>query len=229
MNKLVIDNSSVKIISDFEISHYIDCETSIRFNNRDLVGVDGEIPEGIIEVWLEDNNLRDLRSLRFPCTVKTIFLANNLFSSTKNLCNLPDSVETLILNNNKIEEVDGENLPKNLKMLFLTGNRVKKMVNMDRLEKLERINLGVNGIEEIEQEWFSPNLEYIGLYTNRIKNISHIVWPSNSKSINLSTNKIENINGITLPDNLFDFSVKFNPLENVDLSSIKRNQTNIWT
>jgi len=229
--KLTINGGRVKITSDLQISHYINCETSISFSDLGLGEVDGEIPEGITDLWLDGNKLQDLKSLRFPRfpnTVKSIFLTNNIFSSTKNLANIPDNVEVLFLNDNRIEEVDGEHLPKKLKTLILAGNKVKKMVNMERLKDLSTLHLGDNKLKEIKEEWLSPNLRYIRLEKNEIEDVSQINWPSKCEYIFLNLNKITSFENLKLRYTLKELTLTGNPLE-VNGVMVKQGGTIIWT
>lgn len=107
------------------------------------------------------------------------------------------SLKSLNLSNNKIRELNSSILPESLEILEVNDNKLRK-VSIKGLPNLKTIILDHNLITDIELEDL-PKLETLSLIGNQIENIPNLNNLTNLKYLNIDVNKFKELN-LNLPN-----------------------------
>lgn len=135
--------------------------------------------------------------------------------------NLPDltgyiHLKILKLDNNLLEQIDGNNLPKSLVSLICNNNRITNIYNLP--ENLKHLNLSFNKIKTINE--LPPALETLMLQNNLLTKLPKL--PSALKYLSIGYNHITKIDN--LPAGLQELHCYYN-----NISSINALNKNITT
>lgn len=163
------------------------------------------------ELMLDDCNISkiptEIKNFNF---VKKLILSNNLIE-TVNGEDLPANLETLILINNPIWNIDFINFPKSIKELQISECRINSLTNLNKLVNLEVLYCSNNEIDEFPE---LPN-NLIRLIANSCGiNSFEGTFPSSIETISLDDNQLIEIP--VLPDNVVSLCISQNELTSID-------------
>ena len=185
-------------------------ENIISVNNIDDHNKKYFIKEfSVVKNFLTSLELSKILSFPFLNFDQTIYLnltANELTFIPKEFNNLI-KLETLILNNNKINKIENlENL-SHLKRLELRNNKVKEFKGLENKQNIEILSLSCNLLEKIEEENFFefPKLKEIGLFGNFLGDEKNLEENSKQldKVLDLLLRKAGNLSSIYIGGNHF--------------------------
>ena len=121
----------------------------------------------------------------FNCIIDIKFLPNFLIELNLQRCFItnidvimPDTIEVIILSDNKISDIHNVIWPKELKHLDLSNNQITSIDFIQFPNKLTTLYLDYNDISMLKNCVFPPNLKYLNLRYNHIIDIYNIVWPN---------------------------------------------------
>jgi hypothetical protein len=188
------------------------------------------IPEVLIETPRE-KALRIINENKF----KSSLVLNNLELTDEDVPEIPEYVNSLFLNHNKLTKIPKlhnqitalylnhnsieiiENLPSKVRYLDLSYNKIKKVPNLYNYVKLNNIEMRNNEITEIEE--FPKYLETAHFNNNLIETLPK--FPESLYEINLYNNKIKEIGKI--PKNL-GITLNKNPINKIKADTFSPNQ-----
>jgi len=130
---------------------------------------------------LGDNDLCTVDKSYFPPNLEKLCLHNN-FVRQLNATDLPESIKTLYLSNNLMEEFDGSSL-LNLNRLYLDNNRIKYFKFPPNIKNL---NIANNEIEELDD--FPESMHIVDCSNNKLVILGQI--NSGLKKIDFSDNEL---------------------------------------
>jgi hypothetical protein len=133
--------------------------------------------------------------------------------SHMNIKKLPDLTEyihlkILKLDNNLLEQIDGNNLPKSIVSLICNNNQITNIYNLP--ENLKYINLSFNKIKTIDE--LPLALETLMLQNNLLTKLPKL--PSALKYLSIGYNYITKINN--LPDGLQELHCYYNNITSIN-------------
>ena len=135
------------------------------------------------------------------------------------------NLTVLILNENKIENIEPIRGLTNLIDLELNSNKIENIEPIRGLTNLESLRLNSNRIENIEPIRGLTNLYYLYLYNNKIVNIDPLEDLINLYELDLEENKITNIEALTGLTSLNKLNLEYNEIEDISpLDSFKTNK-----
>jgi len=207
-----IIRNNIKSAEDF--LNKLISEKTIELDNLDKIYDDLNKKYSIKEFSLIINylNSTELRKilvftfLNFENTTYLNLTANDLTFIPREISNL-QSLETLILNNNKINIIENLENIRNLKRLELRCNKVKEFIGLGNKPYLKTLSVSCNLLEKIEEENFYdfPCLQEIGLFGNFLgdeknpeENLSQL-----DKLLDMLSRKAANLSSIYLGGNHF--------------------------
>ena len=177
-------------------------------------------------LFANNNNLSEYNEYYFKNlaslhNLKELYISGNSF---KNIYKLADSlqntnIETLVLSNNQILNIQGIEKLSKLKVLYLSNNQFTNIEPLRQLLQLEEIDLSGN---YIYNDSLISNLNNLNSLNLRACKTSEINWIVNNKkleTLNLSEN---NIRDITVLAELVELKALYLSNNNIsDISSLK--------
>lgn len=128
-------------------------------------------------------------------------------------------IESMDLNHNNVENLEGIQYCINLKSINLSHNHIKNIDNLKNLKKLNNINLFNNEVSDISALKDLRNLKKLDLAKNNIKDITSLKDLTNLEELDLYSNQIENIDSVKDLNKLKFLDVSRNKIK--DLQVIK--------
>jgi len=113
-------------------------------------------------------------------------------SNLKNLKNLPPNLKKLIIDDNDIENLDGNDLPDSLIELSVQNNNLRTIINLK--PGLIRLTLSKNKIKSLDKTIFPSSLQIFICRENLLEKMP--IFNDGIVEINLTDNLIENIDNI---------------------------------
>ncbi len=175
-------------------------------------------------LWLQKKPEFAFRCFKFTKTIETairLFIRNGfcefrisenqiveLYLEGNNLIKIPVEIElfqnldSLIIRDNEIEEVQYLESLSELKNLDLSDNKIAEIKGLSMLIKLEVLDLGINKIKEIKSLVHLKNLKSLGLSHNKIKEIKGLDKLIHLEKLFIANNKIKEISGLEKLKNL---------------------------
>jgi len=149
--------------------------------------------------------------------MKTLNLRKKKIDAISNLigCEKIPDLEALILDDNRITEI--ENFPnlKNLKYLSLKNNSIIDIKNLERFPNLIELNLAGNEITHISGLYNLPNLKVLYLANNKITGINYLEKLQNLEFLFLDNNQITEIKNLENLTSLTSLSLTGNQINEV--------------
>jgi Leucine-rich repeat (LRR) protein len=142
-----------------------------------------------------------------------------------------ESIDTLILNENRIDIfINFQNL-KNLIYLDFSKNRIKTLRNtgINNIRTLKHLDLSCNFLKEVDELEHLNSIEHLQLNSNRIKKINFsFAHFHNLKYINLSDNLLKEIpKGLCEIENLEIIEISGNSIPKEEINDFKSKRTSI--
>lgn len=142
-----------------------------------------------------------------------------------------ESIDTLILNENRIDIfINFQNL-KNLIYLDFSQNRIKTLRNtgINNIRTLKYLDLSCNFLKEVDELEHLNSIECLQLNSNRIKEINFsFTHFHNLKYINLSDNLLKEIpKGLFELESLETIEISGNSIPKEEIDDFKNKRTNI--
>jgi Leucine-rich repeat (LRR) protein len=167
-------------------NRYINCEVPIRY----LQGIE---------------KLKKLQILQCP---------NNNIISLAPLYGVKDTIEEVIMNNNKLNSLFGISKLEKLKYLSCQNNNISNINDLIYLSKIKYLNLKNNKIVSISSIRFNTELIYLNLSNNFISNINDLGKLKKLQYLYFNNNNLKNIDIIKKLPILSEISIDgndFNP------------------
>jgi len=142
-----------------------------------------------------------------------------------------ESIDTLILNENRIDIFINFQDLKNLIYLDFSKNRIKTLrkSGINHIQSIKYLDLSYNFLKEIGELKHLNSIENLNLSSNRIQEINfNFANFHNLKYINLSDNLLKEIpKGLIELENLEIIEISGNSIPKEDIDQIKKQKTNI--
>lgn len=160
---------------------------NLNGNNIKLIPPDLNKLTNLQELHIRDNNISIL-NIKLDKLFKLEASYNNIISYDL----VTPLLSTLLLNNNKINNISKLNTLYNLKQLHLQHNNIKYLSNIDKLTKLEELYINDNCISVLSNSFYKlTNLYELDVSHNTLTTIPYSFKKLNKLiSCNLSFNKI---------------------------------------
>jgi len=170
----------------------------------------------IILLNCENSNLNCISEI--PAFYKLIKLEHLLLQGNKineinNLKHL-QNLKVLDLSNNQINYIKNIEVLRNLEELKLSKNQISKIENLN-LPKLRKLSLDHNSIIEISNLDQLINLEFLNLGYNIIEKVENLGELYKLKNLNLSNNQIEEISGLNNLTGLISLRLNANNIKHL--------------
>lgn len=143
-----------------------------------------------------------------------LLLQGNKINEIDNLEHL-QNLKILDLTNNQINKIKNIEVLRNLEELKLSKNQIKKIENLN-LPKLRKLSLDHNSIIEIGNLELLMNLEFLNLGYNAIEKVENLGVLYKLKNLNLSNNKIEEISGLDNLTHLISLRLNANNIKHLN-------------
>jgi len=157
--------------------------------------------EWLTELYLNDNNIAQIKHLDNSVQLKILDLSNNVIEAIENLDSLKNLVELDLMRNRleRIEKLDNNN---KLEVLGLSYNRIQDATGIGHLKELKKLYLAHNGLANINELLQLPQLKRIVLTGNAIQSVKPLLPHLKSGlKIALDYSFDENEEGIFIKDN----------------------------
>ncbi len=159
----------------------------------------------IVSLNCEGSNLKKISEiLEFNRLIylEHLLLQRNKIKNMEGFAHL-NRLKTLNLSNNQLGRIENlEVLKETLEELDLSNNKIEKIENLESLRNLRKLSLDSNLIKEIEGLENLVNLEELNLSSNNIRVIKTLNYLLKLRKLNLSFNKLEKISGLNKLRNL---------------------------
>lgn len=218
---LTLSNNRIKIIEGLST---LESLSSLFLNNNsieDIFELEELLPRLSLiylhsnPIKLERHNIEEIKSYlsRFHKSFKKIKIESNRKTGALDLSNcalkeIPNEVKemkwlnSLILNDNKLEKIEKLETLSELTVLKLFKNRIAKIENLDKLTKLKYLTLRENNITEIEGIDRLKKLTRLNLSNNKITSILPLKsFLERGMSISINHSYSSNDTGIFVADN----------------------------
>jgi len=167
------------------------------YDSKDLTNIEFlSIMEQLVYLKLNNvPNVHDYKPLKHLVNIKELYLIHSGLTE-KDLNSLPemDSVESLILNDNKIVSLGNFPKMKNLKYLILSYNPLIEVnILPDKIPNLKHLDLRSTKIADLNKLSGVDNIESITLLYTSVKRISPLKEYKNLKFINIIPNDLEDL------------------------------------
>ncbi|XP_060825748.1 chaoptin-like [Bombus pascuorum] len=184
----------------------------------------------------------DVPLLKFTPRLRKLDLSENHIGSFNFLDNIPETMETLLLEKNKCS-CQVRNLPVNIRVLFLNENRITELCSVDCShsyslslkgnEWLNILNVSGNAIDNIKSDAFKDTIhvQTIDLSHNYIRSVSEDVFRglSSLKELCMSHNLLQIVPNIDSLNSLRCLDLSNNYIEDVtNLNKLKFIETLEW-
>lgn len=185
-----------------------------------------QIPEqlstltGLKTLYLYDNQISDLNSLKYLKNIVTLGLSRNKIKNIEHLGNLR-GLKKLHLDINEISDIKHLRELKNLTLLNLSRNNINDIKHLRELKFLSELRLNNNNIIKIKHLRGLQKLNMLDLQNNQISNIKHLENLKELTSVYLGNNPISSIKPLS---SLIEFgkSITFR-----EVASLKKNEINL--
>lgn len=167
------------------------------YDSKDLTNIEFlSIMEQLVYLKLNNvPNVHDYKPLKHLVNIKELYLIHSGLTE-KDLNSLPemDSVESLILNDNRIVSLGNFPKMKNLKYLILSYNPLIEVnILPDKIPNLKHLDLRSTKIADLNKLSGVDNIESITLLYTSVKRISPLKEYKNLKFINIIPNDLEDL------------------------------------
>jgi len=211
LEKLSLNNNQ---LIHFDLSNNNKLKYLNLSNNKLIEIKENTLPNTIIELYLQKNNIQKITNL--PNTITFISLSdnNNLYDldlsnlSIELLSNsiLPNNIKKLNISNNKIKYINtterNVNIPKTLEYIDITGNMIETLIikNTNIIEiygipnTIKNINVSNNKLKHINLPQ-DINIKSLDLSRNKFTSIP--ILSNSIDNLNVSRNQIQNIQNLT--------------------------------
>jgi hypothetical protein len=171
--------------------------------------------EGLIELDLSGNKIKNIEGIVFPDTLNTLELSENNINSLRNVY-FGKNLKDLFITENKLNSLAGCNFGEQLNQIDLSHNLIKTLDDANFPDTLTTLVAENNLISSIDNFKFPESLEEMILQRNKIKNIDKVNF-RNLKMLDVSDNKITSINMklIKFPED-FELYISENDIKNID-------------
>ena len=149
--------------------------------------------------------------------MKTINLQKKKIDSISNIIGIENvsDLEALILDNNRITEIEKVSNLKNLKYLSLKNNNIHEIKSLEGLPNLIELNLAGNEITNIAGLEQLPNLKVLYVANNKITEISNLEHLQHLEFLSLDDNQITEIKNLENLKSLTSLSLSGNQITEV--------------
>jgi len=177
-------------------------------------------------VFHQDNSsedkLENLGSMKMFPNLKYLRVSSNLTSVDIN--GLPESLETLVLANNKLTSFNVAALPPKLGILIISKNNLSGFSVAQSTENLFRLDLSFNNLDYINLDFLPQQFQYLNLSYNNIYLLHTSSLPENLRSMDLRYNPIQRLllSDIDIRVNSERYTPINIPREDVDIREIFR-------
>lgn len=130
------------------------------------------LPPNLISLKIYHTNLKNI-TFEFPKKMRSIYLTNNDINNLKDV-KFPESLEILILGNNKLKSIDTE-IPDNVYNLSFNNNKIYRIKKIP--EGLNLFTITNNNLVCIEKDLIHNNLRNIDLTGNKNFRFKREIFP----------------------------------------------------
>ena len=179
LNKFICKYSSIK---SFDASVLPDCVTMLIFIHNNTSEITG-LKEGLLEINLSDNIIRELKSDIPTTTIKLVMSHNKLLFTSPII---PDSVREYYINETSITNID--DLNDNIEILHTCRCNISEVNKLP--SELIDWKCFVSQVEKINCKWPSK-MKKLDLFNNLLEEIEEL--PESLVEADLSNNEFEEI------------------------------------
>ncbi|MDZ4994758.1 hypothetical protein GNF80_17655 [Clostridium perfringens] len=166
-------------------------------------------------LYLNNENIRDLTGLEHCTGVKTIDLKNNQISNIDPLKGLTQ-LTNLYLSSNQISNIEPLKGLTQLTRLDLSNNQINNIEPLKGLTQLTNLSLNNNQISNIEPLKGLIQLTNLSLNNNQISNIEPLKGLTQLTDLYLSSNQISNIDPLKGLTQLTNLNLSNNQISNIE-------------
>jgi len=138
-----------------------------------------------------EDKLENLGNLKMFRNLKYLRVSSNLTSVDIN--GLPESLEVLVLSNNKLTSFNVPALPPNLRILRISKNNLSDFSVTQSSGNLVDLDLSFNELSSINVNFLPQQFQYLNLSCNNISSFDTTALPKNLRYLDLRYNPIEDI------------------------------------
>jgi len=170
-----------------------------------------------------------VESGEIPANVTHLYLQNNQISDVKPLSKLTELNE-LYLNVNQISDITPLSKLINLQHLELGCNEIADITPLSKLIKLQRLNLNDNKIKDTTPLSKLTKLQWLYLDNNKIANITPLSKLTKLQRLDLDNNKIRDLTPLeSLLTNLIFVSIYGNPVDQNQIDNLEMKRKKLHT
>ncbi|KAH7717671.1 leucine Rich Repeat family protein [Aphelenchoides avenae] len=197
------------------LSRYTELEV-LNFRSNLLPSINDNIVHATLtQLYLSDNQIKEIRGLDSLVNLETLDVGNNLLRKIQGLTSLV-KLKHLCLEDNAIEKIEGLDTLVNLELLQLSGNRIKAIENIDSQQNLQRLYLGRNRIRKIENTSHLTKLRVLRVSGNRITKLENLDMLADLEALYVADQGIETFDGTQKLNNLKRIDADMNFITSLD-------------
>jgi len=172
----------------------------------------------LIELDLEENNIRNIESLKALKKIKLLYLNNSEISDISALENLAD-LRGLYLGDNSISDISALSSLENIVQINLSYNMIKDLTPLKNMTQLRSLPLYNNDISDISPLMSLKNLVDLDISNNPLSDLPPLKEMHSLKSVDIGQTEVSDLTGLSNMANLVSLNINDCNLSNI--SSLK--------
>jgi hypothetical protein len=189
----------------------------LKLSQNSMVLKNMNVLQDLTILELRNVSFNDTNVLHFSANLKTIDMTYSKVTNVKMF--FPEGLKRLNLSFTDFSDVV---FPSTLETLILDGNKITDTqlanMNLDKLTRLTKLSINSNKLIDLSNFKYPPAIQSLNIGHNDINSLQGASFPEGINTIDIGFNKITTLNGVLFPDTLEHLNVESNRMTSFPLS-----------